>query len=82
MENQSKPGKVSTQKILSAGKQVHHPPFYLAVISGLFVAFVSISCAIGVLDENDPLFNAPSSVEQFSPTPGWLSQRIVLHRGI
>ena len=29
---------------------------------GLVVAFVSLSCAIGVLDQNDPLFNAPNGV--------------------
>jgi hypothetical protein len=30
------------------------------MICGLVVAFVSLSCAIGVLDQNDPLFNAPN----------------------
>jgi murein DD-endopeptidase MepM/ murein hydrolase activator NlpD len=35
----------------------------------LVVAFVSLACAIGVLDQNDPLFNAPNSVVIGSPTP-------------
>ncbi len=30
------------------------------MICGLAVAFISLSCAIGVLDKNDPLFNAPN----------------------
>jgi len=33
------------------------------------LAFVSLSCAIGVLDQNDPLFNAASSAERWTPTP-------------
>jgi murein DD-endopeptidase MepM/ murein hydrolase activator NlpD len=33
------------------------------------LAFVSLSCAIGVLDQNDPLFNAPNSVVLWSATP-------------
>jgi len=39
------------------------------VICGLVVALVSLSCAIGVLDQNDPLFNAPNGVGLWSPTP-------------
>jgi len=38
------------------------------MICGLVVAFVSLSCAIGVLDQNDPLFNAPNGV-LWTPTP-------------
>jgi len=40
-----------------------------AMICGLVVALVSLSCAIGVLDQNDPLFNAPNGVGLWSPTP-------------
>jgi LasA protease len=32
------------------------------MICGLVVALISLSCAIGVLDQNDPLFNAPNGV--------------------
>jgi hypothetical protein len=39
------------------------------VICGLVVAFVSLSCAIGVLDQNDPLFNAPNGAGLWTPTP-------------
>jgi len=35
----------------------------------LVLALVSLACAIGVLDQNDPLFSAPNSVEFLSPTP-------------
>ncbi len=35
---------------------------------GLAVAFISLSCAIGVLDKNDPLFNAPNGVT-WTPSP-------------
>jgi murein DD-endopeptidase MepM/ murein hydrolase activator NlpD len=33
------------------------------------VAFVSLACAIGVLDQNDPLFNAPNGVGLWTATP-------------
>jgi LysM repeat protein len=39
------------------------------VICGLVVAFVNLACAMGVLDHNDPLFNAANSVVIGSPTP-------------
>ena len=32
------------------------------MVCGLVVALVSLSCAIGVLDKNDPLFNAPNGM--------------------
>ncbi len=39
------------------------------VICALMVAFSSLACAMGVLDQNDPLFNAPNGVLIGSPTP-------------
>jgi LasA protease len=39
------------------------------VLCGLVVAFVSLACAMGVLDQNDPLFNASNGVFIGSPTP-------------
>lgn len=39
------------------------------LICGLLVAFVSLSCAIGVLDGKDPLYHAPSSLAQWTATP-------------
>ena len=38
-------------------------------MSGLVLAFVSLSCAIGVLDQDDPLYNAPNGKIWASPTP-------------
>jgi LasA protease len=69
MENRSKPGKVFSLKIQSINKRNHLSNFHRVVICGLVVAFVSLACAIGVLDQNDPLFNAPNSVVIGSPTP-------------
>ncbi len=68
MENRSKPGKVSSLRTLSANKFNPLSRFHRITICGLVVAFVSLSCAIGVLDQNDPLFSAPSSVILPSPT--------------
>jgi LasA protease len=68
MENRSKPGKDFSLRILSIDKHRHPLKFHKAVISGLVVAFVSLSCAIGVLDQNDPIFSiskgggTPSSI--------------------
>jgi murein DD-endopeptidase MepM/ murein hydrolase activator NlpD len=39
------------------------------MMCGLVVAFVSLSCAIGVLDQNDPLFSTSNGVGEKSPTP-------------
>lgn len=65
---QSKPGKAFTLKIQSTDKS--KPPFnlYKVAVCGLVLAFVSLSCAIGVLDQNDPLFNAPNGVGLWTPT--------------
>ncbi len=69
MENRSKPGKVFTLRTQSTDKHNKLSISHRAVICGLVVAFVSLSCAIGVLDQNDPLFNAPNGLELRSPTP-------------
>jgi LasA protease len=69
MENRSKPGKVFTLQTQSTGNRNKPSRSHRAVICGLVVAFVSLSCAIGVLDQNDPLFNAANGVVMWSPTP-------------
>jgi len=40
-----------------------------ALIGALAVAFVTLSCAIGVLDQNDPLFRAANSLGDWTLTP-------------
>lgn len=69
MVKRLKLGKVFTQKTQSADR--NHIPlrFNRVLICGLVLAFVSLACAIGVLDQNDPLFTAPNSVGLWSPTP-------------
>jgi LasA protease len=69
MENQLKPGKDSSLKIQFTSRHRQPFRFHKVAICGLALAFVSLSCAIGVLDQNDPLFNAPNSVGLWSPTP-------------
>jgi LasA protease len=69
MENRLKLGKVSTQKTQSTGRQSISIRLHKAIIGGLVVAFVTLSCSIGVLDQNDPLFNAPNGLIFQSPTP-------------
>src|SRR4030066_505595 len=69
MENQLKPGKDSSLKTQFTGRHRQPFSFHKVAICGLVLAFVSLSCAIGVLDQNDPLFNAPNSVGLWSPTP-------------
>ena len=69
MENQLKLGKDSSLKIQFTSRNRQLFSFHKVVICGLVLAFVSLSCAIGVLDQNDPLFNAPNSVGLWSPTP-------------
>ena len=69
MENRFTPGKVITLGTQSTDKHNKPSRSYWAVICGLVVAFVSLSCAIGVLDQNDPLFYAPNGVGSWSPTP-------------
>ncbi len=62
-------GKLSTPKIQSTGDHNRSFNLFRILISGLTVAFISLSCAIGVLDQNDPLFNAPNGIELRTPTP-------------
>jgi LasA protease len=69
MEKRDKRWKVISLKIQSTGKYSHRLNFYKVAICGLVVAFVSLSCAIGVLDQNDPLFNAPIGLGHWTPTP-------------
>ena len=69
MKHQSKPGKVFTLRTQFIGKHGQLSPSYVALICGLMVAFVSLSCAIGVLDQNDPLFSTSNGSGMQSPTP-------------
>ena len=69
MEKRLKLGRVFTLKTQSTGKQNDQFSFHKLLMCGLVLAFVSVSCAIGVLDQNDPLFNAPNSAGISSPTP-------------
>lgn len=69
MENQSKPGKVFSLKIQSINKLSRLSNVHRVVICGLLLAFVNLACAIGVLDQNDPLFAAPNGVVIGSATP-------------
>jgi len=62
-------GRVFTLKTQSTGRKKNQFSFQKVLICGLVLAFVSLSCAIGVLDQNDPLFNAPNSAGIWSPTP-------------
>jgi LasA protease len=69
MEKLSKPGKAFTLRTQSTGNHKRPKRMNRAVISALVVAFVSLSCAIGVLDQNDPLFRAPNSMGEWTSTP-------------
>jgi murein DD-endopeptidase MepM/ murein hydrolase activator NlpD len=69
MEKRLKLGKVFIQKTQSADNNGIRVRVNRAVICGLVLAFVSLSCAIGVLDQNDPLFKPPSGIGLWSPTP-------------
>jgi LasA protease len=67
-EKRSQPGKDSHREIQSTANQRQLIQLHRAMICGLIVALVSLSCAIGVLDQNDPLFNAPNGM-LWTPTP-------------
>jgi LasA protease len=69
MENRLRLGKVFTQRTRSTGRQSVYFRFHRVLICGLTLAFINLACAIGVLDQNDPLFNAPNGVGLWSPTP-------------
>jgi len=79
MENRSKPGKVFTLRTQSIDKHRLPPRSHRAVICGLVVAFVSLSCAIGVLDQNDPLFSASNGggIQSASPSLNFPTDRAV-----
>src|SRR5512139_351155 len=68
MEIGSRPGKASTPEIQSTGKFKQQLDFTRVVLCGLVLAFVSLACAIGVLDQNDPLFSARSSAQELTQT--------------
>ena len=69
VKKRSKLGRVFILKTQSTGRENIQFNFHKVLICGLVLAFVSLSCAIGVLDQNDPLFNAPNSAGIWSPTP-------------
>jgi LasA protease len=69
MENRSKPGKDFSQKIQSTNNRKAASNFHRVLISGLVFALVSLSCAIGVLDKQDPLYHAPSSLATWTASP-------------
>jgi LasA protease len=69
MEKLSRPGKAFTLGTQSTGKPKRPRRMHRAIISALVVAFVSLSCAIGVLDQNDPVFRAANSLGAWTPTP-------------
>jgi len=79
MENRSKPGKVFTLRTQSIDKHRLPSRSHRAVICGLVVAFVSLSCAIGVLDQNDPLFSASNGggIQSASPSLNFPTDRAV-----
>ncbi len=62
MEKRSQPGQDFHQQTQSTGNQHRHTQLHILMMCGLVVTFISLSCAIGVLDKNDPLFSAPLSV--------------------
>jgi LasA protease len=69
MENRSKPGKDSSRKTQSINKKRAPSNLYWVLICGLTLALVSLACAVGVLDQNDPLYYAASLQASWSPTP-------------
>ena len=69
MENRSKPRKDLFLKTLSIDRHRQPSRSHRAVICGLLVAFVSLSCAVGVLDQKDPLFSTSNGGGMQSATP-------------
>jgi LasA protease len=69
MAKLSKPWKAIIQGIQSTVKNKRNGRMHGAVIGALAVAFVTLSCAIGVLDQNDPLFRAANSLGDWTLTP-------------
>ena len=60
-------GTVFSQLIQSAGHKSSRQ--FRLTIASLVWALVSLACAIGVLDQGDPLFAAPAGAAQWTPTP-------------
>jgi len=69
MAKRSKPGKVFSLPTQSTGKHPKTSPFLRIVICILATAFVSLSCAISVLDQSAPLFSVSYSSGSSSPYP-------------
>jgi LasA protease len=69
MEKRSEPGKAFPLQTQSTGKHLETSRFPRIVICILTMAFVSLSCAIGVLDQNDPIFSVSKSSGSSSPYP-------------
>jgi LasA protease len=67
-EIQLQPGKGSPRETQSIANQRPLRYLHWLMICGLVVALISLSCAIGVLGQNDPLFNAPNGA-LWTPTP-------------
>lgn len=60
MEKRLQPGLDLHQETRSTANHRQLKQLHRIMICGLVLAFVSLSCAIGVLDQNDPLFSAPN----------------------
>jgi LasA protease len=69
MEKRLKPLKDISLRTQSIDRQHQSFASHRAVLCGLVVAFVSLSCAIGVLDQNDPLFSTSNGGGIQSATP-------------
>jgi LasA protease len=67
MDRQSRRGTDTPPGIHLAGRKQSLLP--RIIIASLAWALVSLACAIGVLDQDDPLFAAPLGDGQWTPTP-------------
>jgi LasA protease len=63
-----KPGKGSCLEIPSAGRK--QGSANRLILLSLIWALLSLACAIGVLDQEDPMFAAPAGGGLWTPTPG------------
>jgi LasA protease len=69
MAKRLKLGKDISLKIRFTDNNLKNLISIKVLIGGLVVALVTLSCAIGVLDQNDPPFNAPAGGVLWTPTP-------------
>jgi LasA protease len=69
MENRLKPGKDFSRKIPLVNNRNTASNLNRAIVAGLAVALVSLACAIGVLDNGDPMYHALSSLPMWTATP-------------